>query len=111
MNDEIKKLLDDVLLCINKIERFIGDERLLETYKGNDMLKSSVERNLEIIGEAINNVLKINAEIQITNARKFVNVRNKLIHGYDEVDDVTIWAIIINHLPLLKTEVQKLLED
>lgn len=73
------------------------------------MLQHAVERNIEIIGEAVNNLLKIYPEINITNARRMVDARNKIIHGYDGIQPEQIWNIIINHLPSLQIEVQKLL--
>ncbi|MBW8334152.1 MAG: DUF86 domain-containing protein [Prolixibacteraceae bacterium] len=73
------------------------------------MLQDAVERNLEIIGKAINQLLKINPSIQISNARRIVDARNKIIHGYDSLEPVNIWAIVINHLPTLKQEVNDLL--
>ncbi len=75
------------------------------------MLQHAIERNLEIIGEAMNNLLKIFPEIKITDARRMVNTRNKIIHGYDDIQPEQIWNIIINHLPSLKTEVKVLLEN
>ena len=74
------------------------------------MLQDAVERNLEIIGEAINQLLKLNPQIPITNARRIVDTRNKIIHDYDSVEPVHIWAIIINHLPRLQQEVKELLD-
>lgn len=53
--------------------------------------------------------IKKQPEILITNARRIVDVRNKLTHGYDEIENTQVWNIIINHLPLLKTEVTALL--
>ncbi len=73
------------------------------------MLQDAVERNIEIIGEAVNKLLKIESEIVITNSRRIVDARNKIIHGYDEIDNAQIWAIIINHLPILKQEVSQYL--
>ena len=75
------------------------------------MLQDAVERNIEIIGEAVNKLLKIEPEIEITNARRIVDARNKIIHGYDEIENAQIWAIIINHLPLLKIEANQYLEQ
>ncbi len=75
------------------------------------MLQQAVERNLEIIGEAMSNILKIDSEIHITDARKMVDARNKIIHSYDQVLPSLIWNIIINHLPQLKQEVQFLLNN
>jgi uncharacterized protein with HEPN domain len=75
------------------------------------MLKRAVEREMEIIGEAIGRILKIDPEITITSSRKIIDLRNKVIHAYDAVDDTIIWGIIIRHLPVLKTEVEKLLKS
>lgn len=74
------------------------------------MIRAAVERKIEVIGEAMNNALQLDAELPISNARRIVNTRNKIIHGYDEVDEVMIWEIVIKHLPILKKEVQLLLD-
>ena len=73
------------------------------------MVQHAVERNIEIIGEAVNKLLVINPNVKITNARRIVDARNKIIHGYDEIENVQVWGIVINHLPTLKIEVEKLL--
>ena len=73
------------------------------------MLKRAIERNLEIIGEATNRILARNPDIEITNARKIVNLRNFIIHSYDSVSDENIWAIVINNLPELKKEIDILI--
>ena len=80
-----------------------------DEYQANTLVQNAVERNVEIIGEAVNSLLKISPEIAITSARKIVNTRNLLIHGYDSVDSATVWVIIRKHLPVLKEEVLKLL--
>ena len=75
------------------------------------MLRRAVERNIEIIGEAMNRILKEDSEIQITNSRKIVDARNYIIHGYDSLSSEILWSIIINHLPLLHQEVSSLLNE
>ena len=75
------------------------------------MLRRGIEREIEIIGEAMNRILNIDSSIKIVNARKIIDTRNWVIHGYDKVDDVVIWGIISNHLPKLKYEIEKLLKD
>lgn len=62
-------------------------------------------------GEAMNRILKIQPDIPITAARRIVNTRNYLIHGYDSLREDLIWAIVVNHLPLLRTEVNQLIES
>ena len=66
---------------------------------------------IAIIGEAMNRILKLYPEIPITSARRIVNTRNYLIHGYDSLREDLIWAIVIKHLPLLKSEVTQLLQS
>ncbi|HEY5327069.1 MAG TPA: HepT-like ribonuclease domain-containing protein [Mucilaginibacter sp.] len=111
MQREIKKYLFDIQGCIENIENFIGGSKVFSNFDQNIMVQQAVERNLEIIGEAVNNLLKIYPEIKITDARRMVDARNKIIHSYDEIQPIQIWNIIINHLPLLKQEVQLLLEN
>ena len=109
MNREEKKLLHDIFTSVENIEAYLGKERNFENYRKHKMLKHAVERNIEIIGEAMGQLLRINPDIKITDGRKVSDTRNRIIHGYDSVDDATIWAIVINHLPVLKKEISALL--
>ncbi|WP_243349789.1 DUF86 domain-containing protein [Parabacteroides sp. FAFU027] len=110
MVNAVKKYLFDIQSCISNIDKYIGEPKIYQAYLKNEMLQDAVERNLEIIGEAINQLLKIQPDIKITNARRIVDARNKIIHGYDSIEPVNIWAIIINHLPILNAEVEELLK-
>lgn len=65
--------------------------------------------NIAVIGEATNRILKIRDDISITNARKIVNTRNYVIHGYDSLRYEILWAIVIKDLPLLKAEVKAII--
>jgi len=110
MDDRIKKWLEDILIAIEEIDAFF--ERIPKRYDIfiNDLLiRRAVERNIEIIGEAVNRILKNDASIAITNARKIVDTRNYVIHGYDSLAPDILWSIVVNHLPVLKTEAQSLL--
>ncbi|MCL2650037.1 MAG: DUF86 domain-containing protein [Candidatus Azobacteroides sp.] len=112
MDERIEKWLYDIRFAIEEIESFFENtDRIFANFKQNTMLKRAIERNLEIIGEATNRILKQNPEIEITNARKIINLRNLVIHSYDSISDENIWAIIINNLPELEKEIQKLLND
>lgn len=64
---------------------------------------------MQLIGEAVNNILKIDSDIVISSARKIVNTRNYIIHGYDSLDNEILWSIVINHIPKLKDEIASLL--
>lgn len=105
MKPEIKKLLYDVDISIKSIFEYIGEKWDFVEYSKNKLLRQAVEWKIEIIGEAINRALKQNPDLQIENARRILDVRNWVIHGYDK-DDVIIWGIVVHHLPKLQHEIQ-----
>ena len=112
MDERIEKWLYDIRFAIEEIESFFENaEKNFANFEQNIMLKRAIERNLEIIGEAISRILAREPKIEISNARKIVNLRNFVIHSYDSISDENIWAIVINNLPALKKEIQKLLPD
>ena len=112
MQNEIKTWLFDIRNCIEEIESFLNEDGyLIEHYSKDLKTRRAVERNLIIIGEAINRALTMEETLPVTNARKIVDARNRIIHGYDKISDKIIWDIIQNSLPLLKAEVTKLLAD
>jgi uncharacterized protein with HEPN domain len=73
--------------------------------------RKAVERNIEIIGEAMSRILKIDPQFPIDSSRKIVDTRNRIIHGYDGVSEDVLWLIIINYLPNLEKQVKELLEN
>lgn len=84
----------------------MGDKRDFIEYQNNKLLRRAIEREIEIIGEAMNRALIEDPDLETENARKIVDTRNWVIHGYDKVDDVIIWGIISKHLPKLKEEIE-----
>ncbi len=76
MKHEINKYLHDVNVSINSIFEYLGDRRDFNAYLESKLLRRAVEREIEIIGEALNRVLKQNPELQIENARRIVDTRN-----------------------------------
>lgn len=80
-------------------------------YRNDIKTKRAVERNIEIIGEAISRIIQRDTTIILSNSRKIVDTRNRIIHGYDSVSDNITWNIIITHLPLLKSEVGQKLDE
>ncbi len=106
MDNEIKAWLYDILNAIMEIESFFDDDtKIFEIYKNDLRTKRAVERNIEIIGEALSRILKRDETILISNSRKIVDTRNRIIHGYDSVSDDVIWGIVIKHIPILQTEI------
>lgn len=112
MDKDIRKYLFDILSATKEVESYFeGREKRYDEFVTNYMLRRAVERNIEIMGEATNRILKMNENVAITNARKIVDARNYVIHGYDRLSPDILWSIVINHLPLLQEEVCKLLAE
>jgi uncharacterized protein with HEPN domain len=110
MDNDLKTWLFDIHSSILEIESFFADiPQDFYYYKRDIRTKRAVERNLEIIGEAMSRILKHSHPIEISNSRKIVDLRNRIIHGYDAVSDETIWGIVIKQIPTLKTEIENLL--
>ncbi len=110
MENDIKTWLEDIRNAINEIEHFLSGKKLFSEFQRDLKTKRAVERNLEIIGEAVNRILKTDPNFKITHARKIVDTRNRISHGYDTVSDEIIWAIVIRDLNNLKEEIDILLE-
>ena len=98
-----KKYLSDMMRAISLIESFTANTRSYTEYTMDLKTQSAVERQLAIIGEALNQY--------DNNTRQIVGFRNRIIHAYDSLDDTLVWAIVVNHLPALKSEVKTLLEN
>lgn len=110
MDRKLKKYLSDILSAINEIEGFLENRpKEYETFCNDLLFRRGVERNIEIMGEAMNQALKINPSLPITAARKVVDTRNFIIHAYDSLREDILWAIVVRHMPLLKDEIEKLL--
>ena len=100
MNEKVLKCLFDIKIAAEEIESFFDIEpRDFENYKVNPLLKRAIERNLEIIGEAMNRILKEDPYFPFENAKRIIGLRNQIIHGYDTVSDESIWGIVNIHLP------------
>ena len=110
-NRSLKKYLYDVQQSIVSIYEYLGNKRDFFEYENNKQLRRAVERELEIMGEAVNHLLALDETIAIENARRIVDLRNFVIHGYDKVDNVIIWGVISRDLPKLKEQVDKLLDE
>lgn len=105
------KVLEDIIRAIEEIDFFFESRpKRYDIYLSDICLRRAVERNITIIGEAVNRILKLNPNIKISSARRIVDTRNYVIHGYDSVTNEIMWGIVIKHLPLLKEEVQKLFD-
>lgn len=112
MEEKIQKWLYDIQSAICEIDSFFENHsREFNHYKNNRLLKRAIERDLEIIGEAVNRIIKIEPDFPIENAKRIVGLRNQIIHAYDSVSDESIWAIIVKHLPVLRKEINDLIKS
>lgn len=111
MNEKVLKSLYDILMAIEEIDTFfLNRSKRFDVYCSDILLKRGIERILEIIGEAMNRILRDESDINIDNAKRIVGLRNQIIHGYDSVSDENIWGVVINHLPQLKIDINRLIE-
>lgn len=109
MPDDVKAWLLDILNAIGEIDGFLPGSKQFADFAGDLRTRRAVERNLEIIGEALGRVLRYDANVAVSNARKIVAARNRIIHGYDTVSVEVVWGIVVRHLPVLRAEVTALL--
>ncbi|MDX9694814.1 MAG: DUF86 domain-containing protein [Bacteroidales bacterium] len=111
MKKEIKTWLEDIKQSIEEIELFLSPKRNFIEFQNDLKTRKAVERNIEIIGEAVNRILKVDPSFKITNARRIVDTRNRISHGYDTISIDIIWAIAVKDLKNLYIEIKKILEE
>lgn len=108
MKEEVKVWLEDIEKAIDEINLFLPESRNFLDFQKDLKTRRAVERNIEIIGEAMNRVLNEEPNIGVSDSRKIVDTRNRIIHGYDSVSEDVLWLIVIKYLPLLQQEIKKL---
>jgi uncharacterized protein with HEPN domain len=102
MTEKGRKYLSDILEAINLINQFTQTTENFEDYNSDLKTQSAVERQLGIIGEAVNKFSKNHPEIYLENSKQIVGFRNRIIHAYDSIDNSMIWVIIKRHFRTLK---------
>ncbi len=109
MTEKSRKYLFDVILAIELIEDFTADVNDFNKYDSDRKTQSAVERQLAIIGEALNQFRKLEPNIQIDNDKQIIAFRNRLVHAYDSLDNSMIWLILKRYIEPLKVEILRLL--
>lgn len=111
MDNRVNAWLEDIITSIDEIFDFLPEKRDFFEYQKDLKTKKAVERNIEIIGEAINRIVKHkDSYFQINKSQKIIGTRNRIAHEYDSISDEVIWTIIIRELPELKKEVLSIME-
>ncbi|GGE35919.1 HepT-like ribonuclease domain-containing protein [Psychroflexus planctonicus] len=108
MTEKNKKYLFDILSAIDLIEKFTVDISDFNTYQRDLKTQSAVERQLAIIGEALNQLKKNKLDLKIENDKQIIGFRNRLIHAYDSIDNSIVWVVLNRHLMKLKDEIQNM---
>jgi uncharacterized protein with HEPN domain len=108
MTERSKKYLSDISRAVNLIEEFTTDIIDFDAYIIDLKTQSAVERQLAIIGEALNMVRQNETDIEIGSAHKIIGFRNRLIRAYDSIDNSIVSMILKRHLPRLKQEISAL---
>ncbi len=109
MTDKAHKYLFDIQHAISLIDIFLEGVENFSAYQSDQKTQSAVERQLGIIGEAINKFKQEENRATLSHTQQIIDFRNRLIHSYDNIDTSIIWAILKNHLPILKREVDEML--
>jgi uncharacterized protein with HEPN domain len=110
MRPEAQKYLYDIREACRKLEEFTK-KCSLEDYLADEMLQSAVERQFEVVGEALSQLRKIDASLtaSIPDCRRIIAFRNILIHGYATIRHDTVWGVVQSDLPVLSRHIRKLL--
>ncbi len=110
MDDDVRTWLKDIEQAISEINSFLPATKNFKEFQKELKTIRAIERNIEIIGEAMSRILKSDPAIKITDNRRIVDTRNRIIHGYDSVSADILWGIIIRNLPTLEKEIKALLK-
>ena len=112
MNRDARKLLLDASEACQSIQRHCAG-CTLQQYAADRWFRRAVEREFEIIGQALHRLSRLDSATaaRITALRRIVDFRNRIIHGYDTVDDTVVWGVVEKELPILKTELETLMSE
>ena len=109
MTDKAVKYLSDIQYAISLINNFMESIENFSDYQSDLKTQSAIERQLGIIGEAVNKFRQEENVVVLNHTKQMVDFRNRIIHSYDNIDTSIVWAILKNHLPILKKEVDEIL--
>ena len=112
MDEYIPVYLYDVKKAIAEVESYlVGYTMRNENFERDFLRRSAVERKAEIMGEAINRILKIQPDFPLPNARAVIDTRNRIIHGYDSVKPEFLWGLVMRHIPALKNDLENVVKE
>jgi len=111
MRPESRKYLHDILGACETLAQFVEGKRFAD-YDSDLLLRSAVERQLMIVGEALSQAMSRDRELveRIEDTRAIINLRNVIVHGYTVLENETIWGILQADVPRLRMQVARILE-
>jgi uncharacterized protein with HEPN domain len=112
MAHDPRVLLDDVRTAAGLVLGFVAD-RTFDDYRSDPLLRSAVERQFIVIGEALSRLDRSDPALsaKITDCGRIIAFRNILVHGYEMIDDAIVWQVIQSGVPVLQSEVDRLLDS
>ena len=109
MQPKLLKYILDIEAVIDEIESIkLRTDHNFKIFSEDIILQRAVERDLEIIGEAVRKILELKPSIEITSSKNIIGLRNIIAHAYDSVEPEMLWGIIQKNIPLLAVEIEKL---
>lgn len=112
MDENILKYLEDVHMACVDVEQFFANyPRRYDVFAKDRLMIRAVERSVEIMGEAINRILKRDPDFEIPNARAIIQTRNRVIHSYEKVETEFLWGLVIRHIPELKKDIERIISE
>ena len=112
MDESILKYLEDVRLACEDVEQFfVNYPNRFDVFSNDRLMIRAVERSVEIMGEAINRILKREPDFSLHNAKAIVQTRNRVIHSYEKVETEFLWGLVRRHIPELKKDVEQILAE
>lgn len=108
---EVRKYLFDIWQACELLAQFSAG-KTWDDYKDDALLRSAIERQFEIVGEALNQAIRLDADVadHVSDSARIIAFRNRLIHAYSAVSNEVVWGIVEAYLPRLRLEVQRLVE-
>lgn len=110
--EEVLTYLQDILDAISDMQScFDGFPNRYDLFEKDIMRRCVVERKVEIMGEAINRIRKIDPSVVIPNGRAIIDTRNRIIHAYDNVQPEFLWSLVLRHIPDLRTDIERIIAE
>lgn len=111
-NERVLTYLQDILDATTDMQScFDGFPNRFDLFAKDMMRRCVVERKVEIMGEAINRIKKIDSSVEIPNACAVIDTRNRIIHAYDSVQADFLWGLVLRHIPELKKDIERIIVD